>query len=201
MKTLDEYMELDYRMLVETVHDEGDTYYAISYPDLPGLIIYSDDKLEGLEEIEEAKKEWFAAALDTKVRIPEPVKESDCSGRITLRIPKQLHEEIRTKASINGISLNLYVNHLIEQGLRGFDLKTIENQVKQMMRGVSSSVENISTTISSELKKEEVHFHITENQFGKSLYNINTSKSVISQTVQDDKKVVTFRTSAKTSVV
>ena len=37
------------------MEDDGETYYRVTVPRLPGLIAYGDDLEEGMAELEEAK--------------------------------------------------------------------------------------------------------------------------------------------------
>lgn len=117
MNNLDKYMNENYQLNVVKIQDDGDTYYKVSVPDLPGLTIYVDNLEDIKDELEESKREWFASRLEEKKNIPLPHNLKK-SGRITLRIPKSLHEELENKASEENVSLNSYINHLIECGLR-----------------------------------------------------------------------------------
>ena len=110
-------MNENYQLNVLKIQDDGDTYYKVSVPDLPGLTIYVDNLEDIKDELEASKREWFASRLEQKKNIPLPHNLKK-SGRITLRIPKSLHEELENNASEENVSLNSYINHLIECGLR-----------------------------------------------------------------------------------
>lgn len=114
---LDEYMKLDYATVITKLKDDCEEYYKVWLPDLPGLTIFVDSKEEIEEELEDAKKAWFASRIKHNQKIPLPQFNLSKSGRITLRVPKSLHAELEYKADEEGISLNQFLNHLIERGL------------------------------------------------------------------------------------
>ena len=117
MDNIDKYMNENYQLNILKIEDDGDNYYKVSVPDLPGLIIYVDSLKDIKDELEESKKEWFTSRLKQGKNIPLPRNDKK-SGRITLRIPKSLHAELESNASEEKVSLNSYINYLIECGLR-----------------------------------------------------------------------------------
>lgn len=129
--TLDEYMEFDYATVITKIKDDSEEYYKVWLPDLPGLAIYVDSKEEIEEELEDAKKAWFASRINHNQKIPLPQFNLSKSGRITLRVPKSLHAKLEYKADEEGISLNQLLNHLIERGLEKENVtnKNIFNEI------------------------------------------------------------------------
>ena len=70
MKTIDEYMSLPYRM--EITKDESEGGYVISYPDLPGCLSCGQNMEKTIKNGEDAKRAWFAAAIEQRLEISEP---------------------------------------------------------------------------------------------------------------------------------
>jgi antitoxin HicB len=70
MKTLDEYMAMDYHM--EIVEDKEEGGYVISYRDLPGCITSGETIKEAINNALDAKREWLIAALEDGAEINEP---------------------------------------------------------------------------------------------------------------------------------
>jgi predicted HicB family RNase H-like nuclease len=62
---------------------------------------------EVIELSNDAKREWFKAALDSGISIKKP--HEDYSGQLRLRMPKSLHRILSLKAAEEGISLNQLV--------------------------------------------------------------------------------------------
>ena len=75
MKTIEEYMRLKYRM--ELIPDEAEGGYTVRYPDLPGCLSCADTPEDAVRNAEDARREWFAAAMEEGIEIPEPSDAPD----------------------------------------------------------------------------------------------------------------------------
>ena len=111
MKTIEEYMRLKYRM--ELIPDEAEGGYTVRYPDLPGCITCADTPENAVRNAEDARREWFAAAMEEGIEIPEPSDAGDYSGQFKLRIPKSLHRDLAEHSREEGISMNQYCLYLL----------------------------------------------------------------------------------------
>ena len=111
MKTIEEYMSLPYRM--EIVMDELEGGYVISYPDLPGCFSCGQNIEEVIRNGEDAKRLWFATAIEDGVEISEPEQLSSYSGQFKLRLPKSLQRDLVLQAKHEGVSLNQYCVYLL----------------------------------------------------------------------------------------
>ena len=69
MKTLNEYLNLPYRM--EIVEDQTEGGFVVSYPDLPGCITCGSTIEEAIQNSKDAKAVWIEAALEEGKRIGE----------------------------------------------------------------------------------------------------------------------------------
>jgi len=70
MKTIDEFMQLPYRL--EIVPDTEEGGFAARYPELPGCITYGDTLEEVARNAEDAKRVWLEAAIEDGLAIPIP---------------------------------------------------------------------------------------------------------------------------------
>ena len=113
MKTLDEYMQLPYKM--EIVPDLAEGGFAVSFPDLPGCITCADTIEEALYNAIEAKRLWLEVALEDGLVIPEPYELEDYSGQFKLRIPRSLHRSLAEHSQREGISMNQYCLYLLSK--------------------------------------------------------------------------------------
>lgn len=76
LKNLNYYMNLNYPTeFQKIIENDGETYYRVTIPKLPGLIAYGNTIEEGLKELEGAKKAWFSSCLRRKIKISEPVNK------------------------------------------------------------------------------------------------------------------------------
>ena len=113
MKSLEYYMDLNYK--IEIVRDKTDGGYVLSIPELKGCLTCADQLDKGIEMLEDAKKQWLIAALESGYEIPEPNTLGDYSGQFKLRLPKSLHKELTEKSKQEGISMNQYCLYLLSK--------------------------------------------------------------------------------------
>ncbi|NJD01131.1 MAG: toxin-antitoxin system HicB family antitoxin [Ruminiclostridium sp.] len=113
MKSLEYYMGLNY--IIEVVRDETEGGYVLSIPELKGCLTCADQLDKGMKMLEDAKKQWLTAALESGYEIPEPDVVEDYSGQFKLRLPKSLHRELAEKSKQEGISMNQYCLYLLSK--------------------------------------------------------------------------------------
>lgn len=113
MKTLNEYLELPYRMEIVEDRDEGG--FVVSYPDLPGCITCGETVESAVANARDAKRAWLEAALEDGISIREPDDLENYSGQFKLRIPKSLHKSLTEHAKREGISMNQYCVYLLSK--------------------------------------------------------------------------------------
>lgn len=110
-RTIEEYMALPYA--TEIVPSDGSFFVYVK--ELEGCMSVGDTKLEALEMIEDAMREWLQVAIEDNVEIPLPAKEDHYSGKIQLRMPKSLHKKLAVNALQDGVSLNQYMVSLLSE--------------------------------------------------------------------------------------
>lgn len=113
MKTLNEYLNMPYRM--EIVPDTAEGGYIASFPELCGCITCGETVEKAVANAIDAKKEWLAAAIEDGIDIPTPETTENYSGQFKLRLPKSLHKQLAEDARRDGISMNQYCLYLLAQ--------------------------------------------------------------------------------------
>ena len=113
MKTLNDYMEMSYRM--EIIEDKEEGGFVVSYPDLPGCITCGETVESAIINALDAKKAWIEAALEEGVEIHEPDSLEGYSGQFKLRIPRSLHRSLAEHSQREGISMNQYCVYLLSK--------------------------------------------------------------------------------------
>ena len=113
MKTIEEYMELPYR--IELIPDTDEGGFVVSFPDLPGCLSSGETVDEAYRNAEDAKFEWLTAALEEGISIPEPDSIEDYSGQFKLRLPRSLHRQLALQSRREGVSMNQYCVFLLSQ--------------------------------------------------------------------------------------
>lgn len=111
MKTLNEYMKLNYRM--EIVEDTEEGGFVVSYPELPGCITCGETIESAAANALDAKKAWLEAAIDENIEIYEPDSLENYSGQFKIRMPRSLHRSLAEHSKREGISMNQYCVYLL----------------------------------------------------------------------------------------
>lgn len=114
-KNLEYYMSLPYR--VEVIEDKEEGGFALRCPDLRGCMTAAATIDEGFKQLEDAKREWFAACIEDGIAIPEPTRAEDYSGQFKLRLPKSLHRLLAERSNEEGVSMNQYCVYLLSKGI------------------------------------------------------------------------------------
>jgi predicted RNase H-like HicB family nuclease len=121
MKNLEYYKNLEYKIIVEPQNFEGETYYNCYSEELGKYSCFGQG-----ETIEEAvknfynEKDFFIESLYTNnLSIPEPElpQEGLLSGVFNLRMDPTTHTLLALQARKNKLSLNQYVNKLIDRNV------------------------------------------------------------------------------------
>lgn len=111
MKTLNDYMKLNYRM--EIVEDTKEGGFVVSYPELPGCITCGETIESAVANALDAKKVWLEAAIDENIEIYEPDSLENYSGQFKIRMPRSLHCSLAEHSKREGISMNQYCVYLL----------------------------------------------------------------------------------------
>ena len=109
--TLNDYLNLSYRM--EIIEDKDEGGYVVSFPDLKGCISLGDTLESAVKNAEDAKREWLKAALEDGYPVPLPENDNSYSGQFKFRMPKSLHRQLAEHAKREGISMNQYCLYLL----------------------------------------------------------------------------------------
>ena len=113
MRTLNDYMTMNYRM--EIVEDKDEGGFVVSFPELPGCITGGESVETAVANALDAKKAWLEAAMEDGVEIHEPDSLEDYSGQFKLRIPRSLHRSLAEHSKKEGISMNQYCVYLLSK--------------------------------------------------------------------------------------
>ncbi|MCI5603272.1 MAG: type II toxin-antitoxin system HicB family antitoxin [Lachnospiraceae bacterium] len=113
MKTLNDYMEMNYK--IEIVEDKDEGGFVVSFPELPGCITCGESIETAIANAMDAKKEWLKAAIEDGIEIHEPDSLEEYSGQFKLRIPRSLHRSLAEHSRREGISMNQYCVYLLSK--------------------------------------------------------------------------------------
>jgi predicted RNase H-like HicB family nuclease len=108
------YLKLPWTFRFE-YDSRGEGLYVASVAELKGCMSHGDTIEEAAKNIQEALECHLESMLLDNEEIPEPVKISDCSGKLMLRIPPEKHLKLVKKAATEGKSLNKLINEIIDK--------------------------------------------------------------------------------------
>lgn len=144
MKDLKEYKNLKYRMVIE-YHPEDEAYF-VKFPELPGCMADGATAEKALKNALIVKNEWLNAAYEAGWTIPEPVAPSEMSGRVTLRLPKSIHERLVDRAEMEGVSLNQLILTYVTAGLEKASLNKEIAQLQQELVSQFGQIKDVVRT-------------------------------------------------------
>ncbi len=113
MRTLNDYMQMSYRM--EIIEDKQEGGFVISFPELPGCITCGETIEAAVANAQDAKKAWLEAALEQGIAIQQADTLQEYSGQFELRIPHSLHKSLAEHSKKEGISMNQYCLYLLSR--------------------------------------------------------------------------------------
>lgn len=138
-KNLDYYLALDYPVEIRKIEDRLGGGFVATIPSLGAQAFVGDGDTpqEAWENLMEAKKELFAEYLEAGTPIPEPAEEQwfeSFSGKLVLRMPKELHARLTAAAKANDVSLNQYIVYALStiSGRRGVLMEMEDSRLQEV---------------------------------------------------------------------
>ncbi|MDO8684131.1 MAG: toxin-antitoxin system HicB family antitoxin [Armatimonadota bacterium] len=134
-KTLEYYLALDYPVEIRQIDSSLGGGYIASIPSLGYQAFVGDGETleEAYANLQAAKKEIFADCFEHGVTIPEPVSEweyEEYSGKLVVRMPRELHGRLAAAAKQNNTSLNQFIVY----ALSSFEAKwSVIQEIKQTL--------------------------------------------------------------------
>jgi predicted RNase H-like HicB family nuclease len=84
--------------------------YTASILEFPGCIAEGDTAEEALTNLDKAASSWLEVSIANGREIRDPIDFEGCSGKIALRIPRSLHQQVAELAELEGCSINQVLN-------------------------------------------------------------------------------------------
>ena len=85
---------------------DEDGGYTATIQEFPGCIAEGDSADEALRNLDEAAASWIEVSLSHGRAISEPLSFQGYSGKIALRIPRGLHQQVAELAELENCSIN-----------------------------------------------------------------------------------------------
>jgi predicted RNase H-like HicB family nuclease len=101
---------------IKIIPDKESGYFAIRFPDFPGVITGGYSLEEAISNAQDALDLTIDMMKKNKIPLPKP--KTRFSGQFNVRVPKDLHRELARKADEEGVSLNALVTYLLSQSIK-----------------------------------------------------------------------------------
>jgi predicted HicB family RNase H-like nuclease len=88
---------------------EEDQLFLAKCLELPGLSAHGKTNEEALKEIKFVVSESVKWLVEDKKDVPKPLGLKKYKGKLTLRIPPEIHRKLAIKSAEEGISVNQYI--------------------------------------------------------------------------------------------
>ena len=115
---VDKAVDAPYPMLLRPLQEDEGGGWLAEIPDLPGCMSDGDTPEEAVHNVLSAQEAWLTVQRERGRGVPRPtVVSGDCSGELTLRLPRSLHRQLSLRARMEGVTLNELVLYLISRAL------------------------------------------------------------------------------------
>ncbi len=114
-RDLEYYLSLHYKIEIEPITPQEGGGFTARIPQFGSMGIVGDGETtqEALENLEESKRIVFETLLNKGESIPEPENIDSYSGRVLVRMPRELHAQLTKDSRSNQTSLNQYIVYLL----------------------------------------------------------------------------------------
>lgn len=176
MSTADKFDPYLFTVHTERVLIEGDRYFKTSVFELPDVEVYEKTAAEAYDVIIQCIVDLHDAAVHDGRPFPYPEARDEYSGRVTLRMRKELHKRLDLQAKRNGTTLNAEIVCQLS------DTSSIQEMVHQL------TTEMLKTTTAATIKYAMVfpqgmmqQFGTSDaDQFNRAIRPVSTAASLIS---------------------
>ena len=104
-----------YKYIVIDISEGDEAAYTAKVPKFPKMYICADTPEQLHEVVSTFIEEEIAYRKKNNIPIPKPDFRSNFSGKFVVRIKPEIHEQLTHLADAEEVSLNQYVNQIIEE--------------------------------------------------------------------------------------
>jgi antitoxin HicB len=139
-KELKYYSALPYRF--DCRFDAEDRVWIVEYPELRGCSAHGATVRQAMSRGEAFKTEWIRTALEAGDHVPEP-KQSEYSGKLLVRLPKTLHEQVAEDAAGDDVSINAYIVQAVTEKVQRTGLRNVASDIASHFTGFMQNTSGI----------------------------------------------------------
>jgi len=101
-----EYLKRPYGRVVAP---EPDGTFRAEIIEFPGCLATGETAAEALASLEAVAEGWLEATIARGLPVPEPIDSASYSGKLVVRLGRDLHRRSAHMAAIEGVSLNQFI--------------------------------------------------------------------------------------------
>jgi predicted RNase H-like HicB family nuclease len=101
-----EYLKRPYGRVVVP---ESDGTFRAEIMEFPGCLATGDTAAEALASLENVAESWLEATIARGQHVPEPIEGGSFSGKLVVRLGRDLHRRAAHLAAHEGVSLNQFI--------------------------------------------------------------------------------------------
>ncbi|WP_368390131.1 type II toxin-antitoxin system HicB family antitoxin [Thomasclavelia ramosa] len=128
-----EYKDCDYEIKLFTIETTDGIEYAAEIPELKGCAGSGKSFGEALAEVLENKEIYLETLkeLGREIPLPKKAKQSNYSGRLSLRLSSRLHQKVSEVSDECGVSINQFIIETLAEAV-GSNMKLISMSKEKM---------------------------------------------------------------------
>ena len=106
-----------YRITIVNKDVDGHRYFVGTVNEFPHVTVYEDTWADAYTALIGIIEDLYDQALESGEEFPAPWQDVPAySGRVTVRIPKWLHQRLDEQACEQNVSLNFHISTLLTEG-------------------------------------------------------------------------------------
>ena len=105
--------QTEYAVMVEPLSAADGGGWLATVPALPGCMADGETREDALVDVQNAITEWQDAARQLGRGVPNPAT----LGQWRQRVPRSLHEKLKIRAALEGVSLNALVTTVLAEAI------------------------------------------------------------------------------------
>ena len=156
---IDQFMSLNYPATLEEYEEDGEKWFGLEVPDLPGVWGHGKTLADAYKSLEGSKRAWFEVRVAKNLPIPTPISEDNFSGKFVLRIPAKLHMLLTKKARECDLSLNQFIRITLENLISVLDLSEMIGSLQKTVNQQTQAVADLS----AQMKRHMGEYHTTKS--------------------------------------
>lgn len=164
---------LNYELkLIRKLDDKGNEYWTAYFPAVNDCTGTGDTFEEAVKEAYENLEIYLDYLKEAGYPIPQEYEEPEYSGKFTFRTSRTKHKQIVELAKKEGLSLNNYLNELIDKGMMNIELTKERERLENFHIQLTSLVKKAESCLDNNLKVKYDNFETSNKlaKLGKQVY-------------------------------